>query len=250
MKFLKTVFHVHTDYSDDSDNSIEHLIESAEQSGVHCLAITDHDSIAGARALAKAAGTNLKVIVGEEISTAQGHLIGLFLTERIRPGMSVRDTAQAIKKQGGLVVVPHPFNVLFDCGLRRFVHQIVDLIDIVEVANAQNLLPFPNIRAARFARQHALPALVGVDTHHRGSLGACYQWLEPFDGPVSFLEATRQAKLVHARHTLRYFARAAVVIVRSRLGLALPERYGRHCTSSRHDHLGRTPGTSIQTEES
>jgi len=230
VQLLKTVLHVHTDYSDDSDNEVGHLLESAGQLGVHCLAVTDHDSIEGAETLAAEAGPELEVIVGEEISTSDGHLIGLFLQEHVKPGMSPRRTAEAIKGQGGLVVVPHPFNSLFSCGLRGALFDLVDLIDIVEISNAQNLLPFPNRRAASFARQYGLPGLVGVDTHHQNSLDACYQWLEPFDGPGSFLESIARARLVAGRHRLNYFVRTALYIARYQLGFGFPSRYGRNCT--------------------
>ena len=125
---LKTVFHVHTDYSDDSNISISHLIDACAHRKVNCIAVTDHDTIAGARELAAHAGPSLRVIIGEEISTIDGHLIGLFLRERIEPGMPVRRSAEAIHDQGGLVVVPHPFNRIFGCSLNEKVYEILDLI--------------------------------------------------------------------------------------------------------------------------
>lgn len=233
MQPLKTVFHVHTDYSDDSDNQIAHIIESAGRLGVHCLAVTDHDSIEGAQILAAEAGPGLNVIVGQEISTPDGHLVGLFLHERVDPGMSPRRTAESIKEQGGLVVAPHPFNSIFSCGLRDALFDFVDLIDIVEIANAQNLLPFPDRKAAKFAQTYHLPGLVGSDTHQRNSLDACYQWLPPFDGPASFLKSVALAKLVPGRHRLRYFAWTALYLTRRRLGFGFPARFGCNCTVSR-----------------
>ena len=236
----KTVFHVHTDSSEDSENTVCHLVESAGREGVDCLIVTDHNSIEGARELAEAAGPGLRVIVGEEISTRQGHLIGLFLTERIPPRMDVRTTAEAIKAQGGLVVVPHPFNVLFDCGLRGAVRRILDLIDLVEISNAQNISPLPDFLARRFARRHGFPGLVGVDSHHRNSLTACYQWMHPFEGPTEFLAAARDAQLVFGCHTFGYFMRSAVFEARKCLGLRPPPRYGRRCCD-----IGREPDDTV-----
>lgn len=233
MRLLKTVFHVHTDYSDDSDNSIEHLLDAAGRSGVRVLAVTDHDTIEGAREMASLAPPDLQVIIGEEISTADGHLIGLFLREPVAPGLSVRTTAKEIRKQGGLIVVPHPFNTIFGCGLRDAVLDIIDYIDIVEISNAQNLLPFPNRRAAEFAALHEFPALVGSDTHHRNSLCSCYQMIPPFDGAASFLESVRLASLVPGRHPLTYFLHSAAAILRSRFGLPQPPTLGRNCPRSR-----------------
>ena len=229
---IKTVFHVHTDYSDDCNTSIEDLLATARREGVGCIAVTDHDNVDGARALA-AAGPDLRVIVGEEISTADGHLIGLFLRDCVSPGRPVRRTAEAIREQGGLVVVPHPFNSLFGCGLRDKVHEIIDLIDVVEVANAQNLLPFADRKAAEFARCHRFPTIVGADTHHRGYLHSCHQWLGPFDGPVSFLASLRRAHSVAASHPLSYFVRTANVILRQKLRWPFPTGYGQNCPRPR-----------------
>ncbi|HSW45725.1 MAG TPA: PHP domain-containing protein [Phycisphaerae bacterium] len=237
MRLLKTVFHIHTDYSDDSDNTVEHLLDAAERFGVRVLAVTDHDTIDGARAMAAIAPPHMKVIIGEEVSTTDGHLIGLFLRETIEPGLPARKTAEQIRRQGGLVVVPHPFNTIFGCSLREAAHDILDLVDIVEVCNAQNLLPFPNRRADELARRHHLPALVGADTHHRDSLCPCYQLLPPFHSPASFLDAVERAALVPGRHPPGYFVRSALIVIRERLGLPSPAGYGTNCRLSRRRML-------------
>ena len=237
MKPLKTVFHVHTDYSDDCENSVDHLLEAARRYQIDCLAVTDHDTIEGARALAAKAGPDLRVIIGEEISTTEGHLIGLFLREHVEPEMTPRQTAEAIKDQGGLIVAPHPFNTLFGCSLREAVYDIIDLLDLVEVSNAQNLLPYPNRKAAQLARRFDFPGLVGVDSHHHDSVNSCYQHLQSFDGPSSFLASARQARLVTGRHTLGYFFRSGWLVIRTKgLGLGPPEGYGRNCALSRRQY--------------
>jgi hypothetical protein len=233
MRRLKTVFHVHTNYSDDGDASVEDLIADARRSGVDCIVVTDHDTIEGAERLADAAPDNLRIVVGEEVSTRQGHLIGLFLRRAVPPGLPVRRTAELIHEQDALVVAPHPFNRLFGCSLREAVYDLADVIDLVEVCNGQNLLPFANRRAEAFALQHALPHIVGADMHHRGYLGRCFQWVPPFEGPAGFLAAMREAELVKNRHTLAYFARSAHVQLAGRIGWGLPARYGRNCTTRR-----------------
>ena len=146
---IKTLIHVHTDFSFDSDICPKTLATLAEQEGIGCVAVTDHDTLEGARRLTGM--TSIRVILGEEVSTRDGHLIGLFLTHRVRPGMSARDTARAIREQGGLVFLPHPFVATFGCGLRHAAYDIVDWIDAVEINNAQNLLRRPDRRARRFA---------------------------------------------------------------------------------------------------
>lgn len=232
---IKTVFHIHTDHSDDSNASVSDLAACAARCGVGCLAVTDHDTIEGARRLAATARGDLEVIIGEEVSTRDGHLVGLFLKEHVEPGMTVRATAEAIHAQGGLVVVPHPFNRIFDCSLRDRVHGILDLIDVVEVFNSQNLLAGPNRQALRFALRHGLPAIVGADTHHRGYLDSCYQWIEPFEGPTDFIASLRRAHFVARRHPLSYFVRTAGVVLRGKLRGDAPRGYGRNCTRGRGD---------------
>lgn len=226
---LKTVFHVHTDYSHDSNITADGLIDEARRRGVGCITITDHDTIAGARAVAAKAGHDLKVIIGEEVSTEDGHLIGLFLREEIRPGLSARRTAELIRRQGGLVVVPHPFNTLFGCSLREKVYDVIDLVHAIEVCNSQNLSPIPDAKARELAQRFSLPALVGVDLHHSGYMDSCHQMLPAFEGPQGFLAAIRRAELVPGRHPLGYFARSAWYELSARVGLSAPAGYGRNC---------------------
>lgn len=224
MPRIRALFHVHTDYSFDSNISLERLVRFCRSEGFRCVAVTDHDTIAGAQRLR--AISDLKVIVGEEISTSQGHLIGLFLQRHVPPGLSARDTALAIKAQGGLVLLPHPFVRAFGCGLRRAAHDIVDLVDAVEVNNAQNFLDGPDRAARQFAERYGLPAFVGGDSHMASSIAPCWQEMDDFDGPGAFLAALRGAKLHHGRHGLGYFAATALRLTRHNLGLPLPPGYG------------------------
>jgi hypothetical protein len=229
MQLLKTVFHVHTDHSHDCASPVEAVISEAYNRGVRCLAITDHDTIDGARQAAALAGPELQIIVGEEISTSQGHLIGLFLQQPIEPGHSPRRTADLIRRQGGIVVVPHPFNRLFDCSLREAVYGLIDLVDVIEVTNAQNFLPMANRQARALAERFHLPMLAGVDAHHPGYLDSCYQWMPLWRGPREFLQAVRRAELVEGRHPAGYFLKAAWFALLDKCRLGLPEAYGRNC---------------------
>ena len=156
MARLKTVIHVHTHYSYDSDRSPEDLVRAARRAGVDCVAVTDHNEIAGALA-ARALG-GVQIIVGEEITSADGHIIGLFLHERVPPGLSAEATAQRIHDQGGLVLAPHPFTILCDRSLGP--HALARLrpwLDAVEVCNAQDFLPWENARARRYAAEPVSP---------------------------------------------------------------------------------------------
>jgi predicted metal-dependent phosphoesterase TrpH len=226
MKQSKTLIHIHTDYSYDSDITPRRLVHFAEENGFGCLAVTDHDTIDGAVRMRSM--TDLRVIVGEEISTADGHMIGLFLRARIEPGMSARETALAIKEQNGLVLTPHPFNKLFGSGIGKVAWDMLDLIDAVEINNAQNAQPAPDWAAARFARRAGLTAYVGADSHRETSIAPCYQVMRPFDGPADFLSALQEATLVPGRHPFRYFVEMGYQIVRHVARAGLPTGVGRN----------------------
>jgi hypothetical protein len=156
----------------------------------------------------------VRVIVGEEISSADGHVLGLFLNQRVPPRLPVEETAQLIRAQGGLVLVPHPRavlcrNSLSESALRR----LRPWLDAVEVCNAQNPLWWEDAWTRGFARRNGLTAFVGADAHLRGYLAAAYQELPPFDGPVEFLEALRHAELHPGRFGAGYVALMAVHFV-------------------------------------
>ena len=224
MNRVKTLIHVHTDYSFDSDISLETLAWSVANERVGCIAVTDHDTIEGARRLR--AMTEARVIVGEEISAREGHLIGLFLQEGVRPGMSAWDTAMAIREQGGLVLAPHPFVRLFGCGLGQTVEQIAELIDAVEINNAQNILTRPDREADHFAQRAGLIRYVGADTHRTGFIAPCYQTMRDFTGPADFLDALAAAELHAGCHSPGYHAAMGYHVVRSLLGYGPPPGFG------------------------
>ena len=108
---LKADLHVHSEYSPDSESSLVDIIEHCTAKGINCIAITDHNEIAGAIELKNIAP--FTVIVGEEILSSSGEIIGLFLTEHIPAQLSAEETIRRIKDQGGLVLIPHPFDRYF-----------------------------------------------------------------------------------------------------------------------------------------
>ena len=221
---IKTVIHAHTHYSHDSNRSPQELIREAEAEGIDCIAITDHDRIDGALE-ARELSPRVRVIIGEEISTADGHLVGLFLTQRIEPGLPVEQTIEQIHAQGGLALAPHPFCTLCEDSLMDRTHRIARLLDGVEIHNAQNPLPWQDARAALFARQHELAAYSGADSHLAGYRTPAYQLMPDFDGPASFLASLRQAQLVMGRFGPRYIAQ---MTFRHVWDLVMPRRFGRY----------------------
>ena len=224
MRRVKTLIHLHTDYSYDSDISLDILVHFLSTENIGCIAVTDHDTIEGARRLRHL--TDATVIVGEEVSTRDGHLIGLFLRERVRPGMPARDTAIAIRGQGGLVLLPHPFVRALSCGLGAASWEILDLVDAVEVNNAQNVLRRPDRAAERFAGVVGLPGYVGADSHMATSIAPCYQIMPAFDGPAEFLKSLRSAELCPGRHPLGFFVATGCRLIRHYAGLSLSGGFG------------------------
>ena len=188
------------------------------------MAVTDHDTIEGALRFRNR--TPARVLVGEEISTRDGHLIGLFLQAHVRAGYSALDTAKAIREQGGLVLVPHPFVKVFGCGIRHRARTMIDWIDAVEINNAQNLLRRPDREAARFAAEFGLTPYVGADSHMASSIAPCYQILRDFEDAAGFLRALDAAELQTGRHRLPVFASTGFRLVGGWAGLPLPGEFG------------------------
>lgn len=203
MALLKTVIHLHSDYSFDSNLSAKSIVQAARRENVDCVAVTDHDSIGGALALRALGG--VRVIIGEEVSSRDGHIIGLFLAERVEPGMSAADTLSAIHDQGGLALAPHPFSTLCEGSLGAALAPLASRFDAIEIHNAQNLIGAHDRLAIDFARRHDLPAYAGSDGHIRGRIAPAFQMMAEFDDAGGFLRALREAKVVCGRYGPLYF---------------------------------------------
>jgi predicted metal-dependent phosphoesterase TrpH/glycosyltransferase involved in cell wall biosynthesis len=199
--------HMHTDHSPDCATPAQLLLESAKEAGLGAIAITDHNEISGAleaREIAERIG-GIKVIVAEEVKTAhEGEVIGLFLSERIERGMSMAETIAEIRRQGGLVYVPHPFDRLHSVPDYENLLEIVDEIDILEVFNPRVTLSSFNEEAVRFARKYRIVPGAGSDSHVAQGLGSVKIRLREFDGPEEFLESMREADIVRKHKNLVY----------------------------------------------
>src|ERR1700684_4684133 len=126
---------MHTDHSYDCATPVEVLLAHARERGLGAIAVTDHNEISGAlEARAKASG--IQVIVGEEVKTAeQGEVIGLFIEEKIPRGMTLQETIAEIKRQGGVVYVPHPFDRMHAVPDYEHLLDVIDDVDAIEVFN-------------------------------------------------------------------------------------------------------------------
>lgn len=215
---LRVAIHTHTHYSHDSNVTPRELVEYARNRGFDRVAVTDHDEVDGALEAARIDPE--LIIVGEEISSREGHILGLFLTERIPPGLPARETIAAIHDQGGVAFAAHPFVVLCDNSLGGATHDLVDLLDGVEGFNAQNPLWWQDRRAQRFANDHNLPMLVGMDAHVRPWPNT-WQEMPEFTDAATFVAALRAAKFVRGRAGFRY---AALMCFRHAWDLVMPRR--------------------------
>ncbi|MBA2523594.1 MAG: PHP domain-containing protein, partial [Solirubrobacterales bacterium] len=166
--------HMHTDHSGDCATPVEVLLETAKDRGMGAIAITDHNEISGALAARESAERygGIKVIVGEEVKTAeQGEVIGLFVEERIAKGMTMAETIAEIRRQGGLVYVPHPFDRLHSVPDYEHLLDIVEEIDILEVFNPRVAFSAFNEEAERFASKYRIVPGAGSDGHVAQALG-------------------------------------------------------------------------------
>jgi predicted metal-dependent phosphoesterase TrpH len=161
---IKVDLHVHTCCSKDGLLSPEEIVVNCQEKGLGALAITDHNTGAGAVAVREMAP--FPVIVGQEVSTSQGEVMGLFLEREVPKGLSPSEAIAVIKERGGLAGVPHPFDRLRREALgERALMKIVGELDFIEGFNSRVTLPGDNRRSQEFARERGLPCTAGSDAH-------------------------------------------------------------------------------------
>jgi predicted metal-dependent phosphoesterase TrpH len=197
---LRVELHSHSEFSRDCGVPLDRIVAICERRGIEAIALTDHNELAGALELQRRAPAWLRVIVGEEIATAQGDVIGLFLRARIAPRRDAEETIQEIRAQGGIVVIPHPFDRLRREAIGGAVlDRLKDQIDFVEVFNSRCVFPADNRKAADFARAHRLPGVVGSDAHLPREYGRAVCLIEPFHDRAEF-----RTNLCSAQFVTRY----------------------------------------------
>ncbi|HET7378514.1 MAG TPA: PHP domain-containing protein, partial [Gaiellales bacterium] len=195
--------HMHTSHSHDCATDPEALVDHCIAQGLGAIAITDHNEVSGAIEAA-ALDKPITVIVGEEVKTSQGEVIGLYLHERIEPGMSMADTIAEIQRQGGLVLMPHPFDRLHTIPDSATLLRNLDQIDIFEVYNSRLLFDSFNDDALRFATKYNLVQSAGSDAHVLQGIGTAINRIPAFDGPEEFLVAMRHNEIVRRPRSLLY----------------------------------------------
>jgi predicted metal-dependent phosphoesterase TrpH len=209
--------HSHTSASFDSLASPRSVVRAAASRGLTHLAITDHDRIDGAlaaRDIAAREGLSLTVLVGQEIRTRDGDLIGVFLDRPIPSGLDPFEAIEAVRAQGGLVGIPHPFDrfrgSLLGAGE---VEGLAPLVDWVESHNARIMIGNGNQRAAEFALDHELPGIAVSDAHSVLEIGVAYVALDgDASTPAGLRAALPTAELITGRATM--FVRAVTPIAK------------------------------------
>jgi predicted metal-dependent phosphoesterase TrpH len=175
-------FHCHTIYSKDSLTRPRDLVETCQRKGIDRVVVTDHNTIAGARAAHTL--DPVRVIVGEEIMTTRGEILAAFVTEEIPSGLTPKETIRRLKDQGAFISVSHPFD-RWRSGhwQEEDLLEILPEVDAIETFNSRCVLPQFNREALQFAEKHHLAGTVGSDAHIAFELGQSLMELAPFDGP-------------------------------------------------------------------
>lgn len=192
---MRIDLHCHSRYSGDSLTTYDVLLRQMDRRGLDMVAITDHNTLAGA--LDFCARAPDRFLVGEEIETARGELLALFLEEEVPRGLSIEETIARVRAQGGLVGVSHPLDRLRTEAVgRETLEEIHQELDFVEVFNARMTFAADNRQAGELAARWGLPGSAGSDGHAPFEVGSAYVDMPAFEGPASFLESLAQGQIV------------------------------------------------------
>lgn len=197
---VRVDMHLHTCYSGDAVTTLDELAERIESTGLDVVCVTDHHSIrAPLDLLSREVGC--RIVVGEEIRTTAGELIGLFLVNRIPFGLSPEETAARIRAQGGVVYVPHPFDPTRHALREPVLRELcaTGAVDALEVLNAKVSLDHLNRRAAELAAETGIPGGAGSDAHDPAAVGAAFVEMPDFDGPTELVARLSAGRVIGHR---------------------------------------------------
>lgn len=215
--YIRLDMHVHSHYSRDSVIPLENIVQVWRNRRIFSV-VCDHDTIEGSRqfcAQIHALDPDAPFVLAEEITTADGELIGLFLSEEVRPGLSAEETVDLIHGQGGLVLVPHPFCRYRSRAIKsEALMRIVDRVDIVEGYNARNVVDEDNDAAIAFADAHAKPISVGSDAHIPMELAKVWIEVPLFQTSEELIHHMKGAKVCFRRsnNTVHLFTKMVKIV--------------------------------------
>ncbi len=215
---MKADLHAHTHFSRDALTSVSTFARRYARAGIDCVAVSDHNNIDGALAVRESAA--FRVIVSEEIKSSEGEIIGLFLQETIRKGLTPEDTVRAIREQGGLVLIPHPYDRLRRSPLRpEAALRIMQDVDIIEVFNSRTVFAGDNEKSRRLAERHGKLMSAATDSHTPWEIGLTYVEMPAFEGPGDFLAALGKGAIVGRRSFVGFHVLSTWAKIRWRLQL-------------------------------
>ncbi len=195
MQYINVDLHSHTLWSKDCLTTFEHILRLCDQRGIDRIAITDHNTAAGALALHKLAPE--RIIVGEEIMTPQGEILAYFVRESVPAGLTPMETIRRLRDQGAAISVSHPFDRLRKgAWLEADLLQIIEHVDAIEIFNARCMFPQDNAKALAFAQKHNLLGTAGSDAHTGPEYGKAMTRLRPFSDAQDFVDALREADYI------------------------------------------------------
>lgn len=195
---MKVDLHLHSSASFDCQVPPELVAERCRRVGLSPIFLTDHETIEGALSLRDG---GRRAVIGQEVLTTEGELIGLFLRQRISTGLTPEEAVARIKEQGGLVMIEHPYDRRRRALTEVAIDQLRDRIDIVEVVNGR-ALPEHNRKAAELRGILGVPAGAGSDAHTVAEIGSVYLEMEDFEDAQDFLTKLTSAT-IHQRRTKR-----------------------------------------------
>jgi len=221
LQTIRADLHNHTHFSPDSILSPKDLARRARETGLGCVAVTDHNTVRGGLAACEIAD-GILVIVGEEVRSSEGEILGLFLTKDVPRGLPARETIARIKEQGGLVGVPHPFDTLRSALREDVLLAEIHRIDFIEALNSRIVFPIHNKRALEFARKHKLPVSAASDAHSPREIGRSYVEMAPFSDPSEFLNSLSAGRLVGRLSSPLVHLISRYAMLQHKLGLLPP----------------------------
>ncbi|MFN8387758.1 MAG: PHP-associated domain-containing protein [Anaerolineales bacterium] len=217
---LRVEFHCHTIASKDSLTRPRELVEACRRKGIDRVVVTDHNTIAGARA-AQALDPEL-IIVGEEILTTRGEILAAFVTEEIPAGLTPQETIRRLKDQGAFISVSHPFDEFREGGWAEDdLLEILTHVDAIEVYNSRCLYPRFNRAAKRFAEEHNIAGTVGSDAHAAFEVGRSLMRLDQFEGPEGMRRVIRDARFETRWSPPWFHLSSRFAVIRKRLNPSL-----------------------------
>lgn len=197
-KRLRVELHLHTIGSHDSLMKPQKILDRCEKLGIDRIAVTDHDVISVALEMKAVAPE--RVIVGEEIQTSQGEIIGYFMKELVPGGLEPMETIKRLRAQGAVISIPHPFDALRTPNFTRAqIEAIAPYVDALETFNARCISNTPNQQAKDFVQSHGLLETVGSDAHSLLELGRANLLMGEFHNAETFLIALRDAQKITKR---------------------------------------------------